>query len=204
MNQSSATSESPITDADLAVLDLYLNPAIPLQEIALKFNLTMPSLLDLLDRPEITAFLQRLTAMNNRRARDIALIAMPTNIGRLQHLGETATSPELARKCLSAVVRVATRREAPGRSAGKRDRAVHQPEQESPFPDASAVPHDATDAPAQDHSDASDLTDASTDIPATHPSTRSPRGPRSPANLTQSAGIAPAPELNPSVGSASV
>lgn len=203
MNQSNETSDSPITDADLAVLDMYLNPAITLEEIALKFNLSMPGLLDLLDRPEITAFLQRLTAMNNRRARDIALMAMPGNISRLQHLGESATNPELARKCLSAVVRVATRREAPGRSAGKHDRAVPQPEHESPFPDMSTAPHDAEDAPAHDHADTSDLTEAPADIPVTHPSTRSPRGPRSPAQLAQSAGVAAARELNPSVGSAS-
>lgn len=203
MNQSNATSESPITDSDLAVLDMYLNPAIALEEIALKFNLSMPSLLDLLERPEITAFVQRLTAMNNRRARDIALMAMATNIARLQHLGESATNPELARKCLSAVVRVATRREAPGRSAGKHDRAVPQPEHASPFPDMSTAPHDAEDAPAQDHADTSDLTDAPADIPVTHPSTRSSRGPRSPAQLAQSAGTINPRALSPSGAAAS-
>jgi hypothetical protein len=203
MNQSNATSESLIASEDLAVLDLYLNPAIALEEIALKLNLSIPSLLDMLERPEITAFLQRLTAMNDRRARDIALMAMPTNIARLQHLGETATNPELARKCLSAVVRVATRREAPGRSAGKHERAVPQAEFESPFPEAFAPPHESADSPARDHTPESNLTDAATDVPVTHPSTRSPRGPRPATQLMQSAGTINPRALNPSVAPAS-
>ena len=203
MNQSNATSESLVTAEDLAVLDLYLNPAIALEEIALKFNLSMPSLLDLLERPEITAFLQRVTAMNNRRARDIALMAMPTNIARLQHLGETATNPELARKCLSAVVRVATRREAPGRSAGKADLSLTQPPDESPFPECPAARPGSADAPAHDHTNASDLADSSTDIPSIHPSTRSPRGPRSPAQLAQSAGTINPRAITPSAAASS-
>lgn len=193
MNRSNEPYPPQMTDDELAMLDMYLNPAISLQEIAIKFNFSMPSLLDLLERPDIVALVQRLTAMNARRARDISLMALPTNVARLQHIGETSPNQELARKSLSAVVRVALQREAPGRSAGKRERAVPEPDRQITSAEPDRDQQDAGDANAprdiraSDNIHVSKLDDALAGFPSTHHATRSPRGPRTPARHGQPA-----------------
>jgi len=202
MIQSNQAALSPLTEQDLAVLELYLNPQIPLEEIANRFKLSLVALLDVFDRPEITAFVQRMTAMHNRRARDIALIAMPASVARLQHLGETASNPELARKCLSAVVRVATRRETPGRTAGQRDRSA--PTDEPAHAVAPQAPRSVSESRSRRDDPAPNVQEpdaGAVSIPLNDRSTRAPRRSRSAAHLAQAAGVAVA--LSPSVGSAS-
>lgn len=154
-SQSETQSLSP---ADLQLIELYFDPQLTTHGIAARLNMPVLQVLAALERPDITACIERLTALSVRRARDISLALLPDNIERLQHIGETSKNEEIARKSLSAVMRFALRREIPGRAAKPRpprqddqaaDRGNNSPQDDAENASSSSAEQDPQPAHAR-------------------------------------------------------
>jgi hypothetical protein len=109
-----------LSPADLQLIELYFDPQLTTHDIAARLDMPLLEVLAALERPDISACIERLAALSVRRARDISLALLPDNIERLQRIGETSKNEEISRKAISAVMRFSLRREAPGRAAEPR------------------------------------------------------------------------------------
>lgn len=116
----SQSQNQTLSAADLQIIELYFDPQVTTHDIAARLGVPLFNVLSALERPEIVDFIERISALNLRRARDISLSLLPDNIERLQQLAQASKNEEIARKAASAVMRLALRREAPGRSAAAR------------------------------------------------------------------------------------
>lgn len=106
---------APDRDRDAELITLYFDRGLEARDIASHFSIPLATLMSWLDRPDIAAHIERVTAFNLRRARDIARESMPSSVQALLDVRDDPytskrTNPralETARKAAAALVRLA-------------------------------------------------------------------------------------------------
>ncbi len=97
---------SPQDSSPERLITLYLDPDLTLADMAFTLGLSIPELLDLTERDEFKALLERYADAHRRRAAYLADAALVAAARTFSRLAETCDKPETARKAAGALVRM--------------------------------------------------------------------------------------------------
>ncbi len=158
-------TNTPITGERL--LALYLDPTLTVADIAFTLGLSIPDLLELVERDEFKALFEQYAAAHEARAAALARVGLDLAARTFLRIAQTCDKPETARKAAGALVRLRTA-DSPNRATNSLKEparlAADSPKESVPSaaaprpaphrrrpPEPRATPHRDTPSPHRTH-----------------------------------------------------